>query len=271
MEPLIYLIVALCFLVLLALLETKTKEVAVAELGWDMYVINLDRAQKRLDSFLQMLSTTDLSGQPVIRLKAIDGHVLNLEDYVTDAALREILDAERLGYRQRHYELTRGAVGCYLSHMNAWHRMLESDQQSIMICEDDAVLSKNIRADLNSCLKTIPNAWDILLLGYWCVQCNRHAGWRNMHRFFGLHCYLIKREAVTKIESYCGTRIGQQLDSMLSDMCMEGRLVVYGVEEKLAMQAGSGSTVQMPMKSKSGVDPWMALPAVRALRLLSAS
>ena len=255
-----------CFLVATLMLlcyfvfgHTKTNVV----LAFDVYVINLERAPKRMHDFVQRLRETDMSNVSPIRLAAVDGRFLNLSDVVTGSALQEIERAEKLGYRQRHYELTRGAVGCYLSHQQAWQSLLESDKNMSMICEDDAVLDSQAGSKILEALARQPPEWDILLLGYWCVKCGTGRHWKRMGRFFGLHCYLINRSAVPKISSYCGNRIGQQVDSMLSDMAFEGRLNVFGVQEKLAFQQGVESSVQMPLKPITDVDPWMSLPAVR--------
>ena len=266
----LFIVVCLCLLVAYVTSRQRVPEVVAPTTGvFDMYVVNLDRAQARMRRFVHHLQATDLADVPLIRLRAVDGNNLDLKEHVTEQALREIKLAERVGYRQRHYELTRGAVGCYLSHMDAWTRLLTSDKDVIMVCEDDAVLDRDIGRKVMVSLETLPAGWDVLLLGYWCVKCDRQQGFRKMHRFFGLHCYLINRGAVAKIKAYAGTRVSQQVDSMLSDMCSEGRLEVYGVDEKAAVQSGSSSTVQIPLRAGRDVDPWAALPVVRAMRSLT--
>lgn len=235
---------------------------------FDVHVINLARSRKRMQDFMKMISGTDLANVSVIRFEAVDGNTLELTEHVTDQALQEILRAERLGYRQRHYELTRGGVGCFLSHVGVWKRLLKSDKQYIMVCEDDAVLSQDIGQATSSALSLpdIPQ-WDVLLLGHFCVHCKEYSStWTRMKRFFGLHCYLIRREAVTKIMSYYTGRIEQQIDSMMSDMCSEGRLNVFGVTTQLASQVGRDTNIQMPLQKRSTTDAWKTLPAVQALR-----
>ena len=234
--------------------------------GFDVYVINLDRARQRMESFMASFMQTDLRHLAPIRLAAVDGRSLSLDGIVTPEALLEIKRAEAVGYRERHYELTRGAVGCALSHRAVWDRLLASDKDLAMVCEDDARIEETALEELNAA--SPPADWDILLLGYWCVKCSSHSTHRDMQRFFGLHCYLIKREAVEKIKAYVGGRVAQQEDSMLSDMCEEGRLKVYGLPRKLAVQSGSGSSVQLPLKPPveggENADPWLPLPVVLA-------
>lgn len=233
---------------------------------FDVYVINLRTAPQRMSSFMSRLRATDMREAAPIRFDAVDGRQLHLESHVTPTAMAEVVQAERSGYRQRHYELTRGAVGCYLSHMGVWKRMVESDKDMVLVCEDDAVLDSRAGRKVHKALRTIPPDWDLLLLGFWCVRCDRRGGWLQMKRFFGLHCYFIRQAAVAKILAYAGGRVSQQIDSMLSDMCSEGRLTVYSTEDKLATQLGTPSSVQMPLRAVPQVDPWLPLPAVLAGR-----
>lgn len=234
--------------------------------GFDVYVINLATATARMEAFVKRFRKTDLSHVSPIRFNAVNGRQLRLENHVTPGALHEVLRAERTGYRQRHYELTRGAVGCHLSHVGVWNRLLQSDKDYAMVCEDDAVMNREIHQKSQAAMENMPCDWDLLLLGYWCVRCQQKAAWVEMGRFFGLHCYFIKRSAVEKIRVYCGgadtSRIGQQIDSMLSDMCTEGRLKVYGTPTKLATQVGTNTSVQIPLEPVTDVDPWLSLPAV---------
>lgn len=246
--------------------QAADSEAGAPSAGFDVYVINLDRARQRMETFMRGFLQTDLKHLAPIRVAAIDGRSLELDGIVTPEALAEIKRAEAVGYRERHYELTRGAVGCALSHRAVWDRLLASDKEMAMVCEDDARLEDTTLEEVRAA--SPPPDWDVLLLGYWCVKCSSHSTHKEMQRFFGLHCYLIKRQAVGKIRAYAGGRVAQQEDSMLSDMCEEGRLKVYGVPRKLAVQSGSGSSVQIPLKPRAegqeGPDPWLPLPVVLA-------
>ena len=48
--------------------------------------------------------------------------------------------AERTGYRTKHYQLTRGSVGCYMSHLQLYQHIIKTDAQFAFIFEDDAVI-----------------------------------------------------------------------------------------------------------------------------------
>jgi GR25 family glycosyltransferase involved in LPS biosynthesis len=229
-------------------------------LAFDVYLINMDSAKDRLDHFKKMYSATDMGDKGFIRRRATDGKILDVASYVTPKALNEILQGEEHGYRTKHYELTRGGVGCYLSHMEVWQYIRGTDKPAALVLEDDVVL----RDDFYSRLKQtrLPDGWDIVLLGYVCNICvldKTAPGMRRVKKFFGMHSYLISRTAVEKILVYEKTfPIGKQIDSMLSDMISEGKLTVYATVEKLAVQNNRdfATQIQIPLKHVKGLDPW---------------
>ena len=105
-----------------------------------------------------------------------------------------------------------------------------------------------------------PKDWDILLFGYVCNKCsNQERGdMIQVHRFFGLHCYMINRRFVKKFfDSEHSKTIGKQIDSVLSDMIAEGTIKVYAARKKMAWQNNRhGTTIQMPIKPTPGIDVW---------------
>ena len=61
------------------------------------------------------------------------------------------------------YEPNAGAVGCHLSHIKAFERLLASDQQGVLILEDDAEFSPEFKDHL-PCLEQAIEALDIIFL-----------------------------------------------------------------------------------------------------------
>ena len=96
---------------------------------FNSYVINLKKNTDRLDSFMNEYNKSDLKSISLDVYPAIVGKDIELINYVTPAAYKQILTTEVLKNRRFHYELTRGAVGCYLSHLNIWKKIAESDKK----------------------------------------------------------------------------------------------------------------------------------------------
>jgi glycosyl transferase, family 25 len=94
----------------------------------DVYVINLDGSNDRLEAISSRLATYGVTFQ---RVAAFDGRKLDLsqiDDY--DASQAE-------SYMGRG--LVGGEIGCYRSHLHAAERFLKSDARYLLILEDDAL------------------------------------------------------------------------------------------------------------------------------------
>lgn len=95
-------------------------------------LINLKRRRDRLEYFLEanghLLSDIDLI--PAVDGRELDIEGLNSMGFDTDKDWRDPI---------RKTKLTRGEVGCFLSHWKAWERVVELGEPAI-IFEDDAIL-----------------------------------------------------------------------------------------------------------------------------------
>lgn len=227
---------------------------------FEVYVINMDKDTARLKGFKRAYGQCDLSEfKGLIRHGGIDGRTVSIAEHVSSKALGEILRAERLKYRSKHYELTRGAIGCWLSHVTLWRSILETDAECALIFEDDAVMARNIGDHLKDLRP--PRDWDIVLLGYVCNECDERSqdDVLEVKRFFGLHGYMIHRRGIEKfLSSKYSKMVTKQIDSVLSDMISEGKLKVYAAPSHIVWQnnAEFATTIQMPLKKLKGVDEW---------------
>lgn len=225
----------------------------------DVYLINLDRNKDRLESFVNQYVNCDLRNKQFQRFNAVDGQkIANIEDKITEKAYEEIMEVEKSGYRTKHYQLTRGAIGCYMSHMAVYDLISKSDAPYGLIFEDDVVIDKYILKKLNSVIVNIPNDWDILLLSCHCIVCDKMDMYYDTGKFFWLHCYIVRKSSVDKIRKYLSsTKIGKQIDSELSDMISKGKLKVYCLKDSLCKQGNTfQTTIQTPLKVVPGINPW---------------
>lgn len=225
----------------------------------DIYLINLDRNEDRLDWFVKQYMESDLNHKKFKRVVAVDGKKLNIADYVTKNALKEIQQIEKTGYRTKHYQLTRGAIGCYLSHLKTYKMIADGESEFGLIFEDDVKLDPNFLLKMNKVLQSIPNDWDMLLLGCYCINCKKMPIYSDVQKFFLLHCYLVKKESAKKMyDMLINMPIKQQIDSELSDMILDDKLVVYCVNESICLQNNAFATdIQTPLKVVSGIDPYV--------------
>lgn len=119
-------------------------------------LINLDRAPERRALALSQLAMVGLVAH---RLAAVDGQRLGPDDlahYDADATRR------RFGR-----SLGRGEIGCYLSHVAALRRFLASDAETLLVVEDDLLLTPNFGDLLSAMVQALAGRsdWDVVNLG----------------------------------------------------------------------------------------------------------
>ena len=95
-----------------------------------IYVINRAVDQDRLDGFAASAAALGLTFE---RIEALDGHDPDAPLFLYRTLLRDAFWGED--------SVKPGALGCAVSHMTAWTRMLADGAQAALICEDDARLT----------------------------------------------------------------------------------------------------------------------------------
>ncbi len=98
-----------------------------------IFVISLDRAPERRRSIEQHLSSLDLTYEIV---DAVDGKLLSTEEC-------DKLLAPGVSYAP-------GVIGCYLSHLSVYQKILDREISLALILEDDARLNPRIVSSLRS-------------------------------------------------------------------------------------------------------------------------
>jgi len=231
----------------------------------DAYVINLASNPERLRSFVRQFDASDLRGMPLQRFDAIDGRALpQLEQRVSGKALQELRATERTGVRTKHYQLTRGAVGCYLSHLGVYQAIARGSKPYGIVFEDDVVIPRDAFQKLHVLLASVPRDWDLVLMGCFCIACTRVAPtFQQVQRFFFLHAYVITRAAAQRIVAALATRpIERQIDWELSRLTQAGAeeggpLRVYCTGKEIVRQSREfRTTIQVPIQRQAGVNPY---------------
>jgi len=95
-----------------------------------LYVINLDRSHECL---AHMQAIFEQLGLDFTRVAAVDGNSLPEEEFL------------QLTKKCRwHHPLTRGEVGCFLSHRYCLHLAMASEAAYTAVFEDDIIMSPHI-------------------------------------------------------------------------------------------------------------------------------
>ncbi len=229
--------------------------------SFDVYLINMGKNVDRLNNFVNQYKKSDLSFKSMYRYEAIDGRTVKIKDYVSPRAYAEIMAAEKTGTRTRHYQLTPGGVGCYLSHQNVLKIVAESSKEFAIIFEDDCIIDPHIYEKMTDVMLEIPSEWDILLLGCQCIRCLKYEKYTDIDRFFQTHGYVINNKSAAKIYDHLSKlQIEAQIDTVLSNMIKQGIIKVFCLNNMLVQQDSSFvTTIQVPIDYKSGEDPYEIL------------
>ena len=243
----IILVIALC---LANMMKTTKKNVFD-----QIYLINLDRRPDRLERFMNSLDNSDMKDMKVLRMNAVDGSEIDITRVpLSETAKGELKQIETTGFRSKHYQLTRGAIGCYLSHVKVWKDIVEKGHKNGLIFEDDVTLPENMYERMMNSMKGVPDDWDVLLFGFHCKECENMKNYRKVDRFILLHCYAISYSGIVKmLKTNSLFPITQQIDSYMSELSPD-ILNIYTVKNPIINQNGSRTDIQMPIVKKKNDD-----------------
>lgn len=256
-----------CFLIALGLfyhprrefqsdLPLKSNEtIKLTKIEYDCFLINLPHRDDRYELFQTLYDRSDLRMSSMYKIRAVDGSNLEYRHkFLSREAIAEIEDQQLTGLRANHYELTKGAIGCYLSHVFTWENIVKySHKEYALVCEDDCRLPPNIGQTIQECVSHMPDNWDILLCGG--LRLDDQADILTEDKFVKtnvfvlLHCYVISKDAIYKIlKTKRLFPMYQQIDFFLSELASENILNVYNLpESKLVPQGNFTTDIQIPL------------------------
>jgi len=98
---------------------------------------------------------------------------LDLQHTVTEAIHGNSLSTEEINHlynsegsiREMKRELKPSEIGCALSHISIYKKIIENNVQAAIILEDDTIIDKEIYA-VEEIIESLPDKWDLLLLGH---------------------------------------------------------------------------------------------------------
>ncbi|XP_029474376.1 procollagen galactosyltransferase 2 [Rhinatrema bivittatum] len=135
----------------------------------EIFLINLKRRKDRRDRMLQSLYEMGIAARIV---DAVDGKALN-------SSQLKALNIEMLpGYEDPYSGriLTRGEIGCFLSHHHVWKAVVDRGLEKSLLIEDDARFEPQFKKRLMKLMDDIDEAqldWDLIYIGRKRMQVER--------------------------------------------------------------------------------------------------
>ena len=106
-------------------------------------------------------NTTHHAKDPLLRL--VSHGKLRQEDY------EEILRKEKLHIRVEAIDLTRGGIGCAMSHIRIWEEIVKGDdikgEKYFVVLEDDVYVTHDFDVKFQRYISEVPDKFDIIYLG----------------------------------------------------------------------------------------------------------
>lgn len=199
-----------------------------------VYCISLERARDRRK---QAQNEHEKLGIQFEFIKAIDGRELS-EDEIKAYGYDEAV-AKRLRNIYKTRGLGRGDIGCALSHLKTYKKMVKNNVSVALISEDDAEFLFD-KKDLENILNELPKDWEICLL-YHKGNCRKIS--KNICEFLSppgiLVCYLLNIEGAKKlVELASPLRLAS--DTLTSRAIYHKIIKGYGVMPTIARPKDGG-------------------------------
>ncbi|XP_040851818.1 procollagen galactosyltransferase 2-like [Ochotona curzoniae] len=132
------------------------------KMGFDeIFMINLKRRQDRRGRMLRTLQEQDIAVKVV---EAVDGKALNTTQL--KALHIEMLPGYRDPYSSR--PLTRGEIGCFLSHYSVWKEVIDRALEKVLVIEDDVRFEHQFKRRLVTLMEGVERArldWELIYIG----------------------------------------------------------------------------------------------------------
>lgn len=152
------------------------------------------------------------------RLKRFYQRIGSLREYVT---LIEGVDGKSL-YDKPVESMTRGQIGCFMSHQKAWQRIIDKKLAYGFILEDDCEITPNNETliMIKTALKEIGSLkWDVLFVGRNPALCKIRKRIRThvvqVGKTWGLFAYVITNKAARELLA-CSYPISEPVDIFVS-------------------------------------------------------
>lgn len=128
--------------------------------------INLEHRIDRLENVLKQISKINKNNN-AIKINAIDGKTLNINNMSQSLVTQNGINDAINNNLSVGIPLTKGAIGCALSHREAYIKIINNNINAALIVEDDITIDEGIYKKLiDEIYNDIPNDYDIIYLGY---------------------------------------------------------------------------------------------------------
>jgi GR25 family glycosyltransferase involved in LPS biosynthesis len=195
------------------------------------YYINLDERTDRKDhieNIAKKYNIKNITRIPAISIKSLDDVYLH-KNKIDINAYNMLVKQNITKNRLHHYDLTNGSIGCFLSHLECYKKIVESNTPYAIIFEDDIEINcdKNIYDKIISEIE-IPQDADIVLLFALIIEKDKDITdkLKKINFFNCLTFYLVTNKGAKKLLDNLNP-IKMQIDGQISRLSYDKIINVY--------------------------------------------
>ena len=208
------------------------------------FVINLKKSKDRRDYIKNHFGKYDIDFE---FFDAVDGRILP-QDYIDGVYDQEIA-------KKTWKDMNRGEIGCSLSHMGIYEKMINENITEAIIFEDDVILNDDFNEFLKSKDKWLKPNMELILLGYQNTDYFK-IPWQKLFltgskdykigKFYGYgsgtHAYYINLSGAKKMLSKNKPKIIRAIDDITGDAIYGGHNL-YAIFPPIADYKGDTSDI----------------------------
>ena len=237
----------------------QTQEGLNNEIKLRLYVINMDKDKERYQKLLKHYKNSDLTTLPINRYEAIVGKKVPPETWLSKDALTELQLIEKNGFRTHHHSVTRGGLGCFLSHYNLAKQLVNDPSvNGYLIFEDDTTMLPTTYNQILTSLEEAPQDWDMLL--FYTIRAvgrSENDTFNKLKSFWGMNCYILSKHGAKKfVDEVNETKIDGQVDCYLSRMIQQKKMNIYSTKTHFVSSNSTDTNIQTLLKPHQNIDPY---------------
>ena len=227
------------------------------------FIINMDKNKERWNQVIQNYNNSDMTELKLQRYSAVVGKDVNVNNWLTPYASVELEQVERNRHRLYHYQLTKGGVGCFLSHYNLMKQLIDDPNNDYyFILEDDIVFSKDTYNIVKKSILNAPPDWNMLLFGYIRTvkdtEYSENTEFMKLNAFWGMQGYILSKQgAKTIVEEVDGNKVDGQIDAYLSRMIQQGKINIYAYKTPIIRTFDCISDIQNQVVLQPNINPFL--------------
>lgn len=195
----------------------------------NLFVVTLARSPHRWKHFLSS-GYGERDFPRLQRFEGVDGRTVNPKN---DSRLSVTARVTIMrGHRRDHTDInTLGMVGCYLSHVALWRKVVDDDLPLAVAMEDDAYVTSTQRDRVDGLLAQLPppTEWDVLILGHahppTQTPSKRFPGFGDVTYWYGTIAYVVSKRGAQRLLAQA-LPILFQVDGYMAYMAKLGQLTV---------------------------------------------